>query len=344
MMTGSSGGTAAAAGQTGRSKAHGEEHMEDRKPEKKNIRLARKQEASEQKRATAFMSALKAVYSAASSRSVEPEDLERQRKGQELLGRLFAPMAGLSWEPVQIDGIPCAWTRPERGHDPHRMVLYCHGGGYTSGNLGYSRVLASKLAHAAGCDVLSFEYRLAPEHPYPAPLEDSLKVWDYLMRQGYGARDVAVAGDSAGGNLALELTMALRDAGRMLPGRLVLLSPWTDLTASGDSYQTCRDTDPILTWEYICAVREAYAPGRNWSDPGLSPIFGDLTGFPRTLIQAGTCEILYSDAARLRDKLIRQGVPCRFERWPGMWHVFQMYPVKKAGEAVDRIAAFLWEP
>ena len=100
------------------------------------------------------------------------EDLEKQRKGQELLGRLVAPMAGMSWEPFELDGMNCAWVRPHRGHDRRRAILYCHGGGYTSGNLGYSRILASKLANVTGWQVLSFEYRLAPEHPYPAAVED----------------------------------------------------------------------------------------------------------------------------------------------------------------------------
>ena len=104
-----------------------------------------------------------------------------------------------------------AWARPECGHDRHHVVLYCHGGGYTSGNLGYARVLASKLAKSTGYEVLSFEYRLAPEHPYPAALEDALAAWDYLMELGYGARDVVLAGDSAGGNLALVLTQALKE-------------------------------------------------------------------------------------------------------------------------------------
>ena len=200
-------------------------NKEHTKLKKLSIRTPEERQAAEQKRTTAVMGALKAVHSATSPDSMEPEDLERQRKGQELLGRLIAPMVGLSWEPFDLEGMPAAWVRPERGHDKHRVVLYCHGGGYTSGNLGYSRILASKLANVTGHEVLSFEYRLAPEHHFPAPLEDVTKAWDYLMHLGYGARDIVVAGDSAGGNLALVLTMLLRDAGRLLPRRLVLMSP-----------------------------------------------------------------------------------------------------------------------
>ena len=300
-------------------------------------------QAAEQKRTSAVMGALKAIHSATSPDSMDPEDLDRQRKGQELLGRLVAPMLGMSWEPFDLQGMPAAWVRPERGHDRRHVILYCHGGGYTSGNLGYARILAAKLAGVTGYEVLAFEYRLAPEHTYPAPLEDAMKAWDYLMHLGYGARDVVVAGDSAGGNLALVLTMLLREAGRLLPRRLVLLSPRTDMTASGKSYQERRDDDPMLTMDYIQAVRGVYAPGQDLSSPKLSPLFGDLRRFPPVLIQAGTNEILLSDSVRLRDRLVQAGTPCRLEVWPDMWHVFQMFPIKKAAQAMEHIGRFLLE-
>ncbi len=145
----------------------------DRTPEEK--------QAAEARRLKPITAALKALHSAVSPDSIEPEDLERQRRGQELLGQLVAPKLGMSWEPFDLDGMPAAWVRPERGHDRRHVILYCHGGGYTCGNLGYSRVLASKLAHVTGYEVLCFEYRLAPEHPYPAAPEDAIKAWDYLM-------------------------------------------------------------------------------------------------------------------------------------------------------------------
>ena len=300
-------------------------------------------QAAEQKRTSAVMGALKAIHSATSPDSMDPEDLDRQRKGQELLGRLVAPMLGMSWEPFDLQGMPAAWVRPERGHDRRHVILYCHGGGYTSGNLGYARILAAKLAGVTGYEVLAFEYRLAPEHTYPAPLEDAMKAWDHLMHLGYGARDVVVAGDSAGGNLALVLTMLLREAGRLLPRRLVLLSPWTDMTASGKSYQEHRDDDPMLTMDYIRAVRGVYAPRQDLSPPKLPPPVADLRRFPPVLIQAGTNEILLSDSVRLRDRLVQAGTPCRLEVWPDMWHVFQMFPIKKAAQAMEHIGRFLLE-
>lgn len=298
---------------------------------------------AEQRRLDPFLRALKAIHSAATPETMDPEDLDKQRKGQELLGRLVAPMAGMSWEPFQLGFMNAAWVRPSRGYDRRRCILYCHGGGYTSGTLGYSRILASKLAHVSGYPVLTFEYRLAPEHPYPAAVEDAAAAWDHLMYQGFGARDVVVAGDSAGGNLALVLTHQLRAAKRRLPRALILLSPWTDMTASGRSYETRRDADPMLTMDYIRAVRSAYAPCQELSSPLLSPLFGDFDRFPPTLIQVGENEILFSDSLRLRDRLVQSGVPCRMELWPDMWHVFQMFPTKKAAEAMESVGRFLLE-
>lgn len=154
-----------------------------------------------------MMRAIKAVHSISDHTSTTPEDLERQRAGQELFARLVTPSIGIRNDSLTVGNIPAEWVSLEHGHDRRHAVLYCHGGGYTCGQLGYARILASKLALATGFDVLSFEYRLAPEHPFPAAIEDALAVWDYLMYMGYGARDVIVAGDSAGGNLALELAL-----------------------------------------------------------------------------------------------------------------------------------------
>ncbi|NCB62310.1 MAG: alpha/beta hydrolase [Clostridia bacterium] len=314
---------------------------------KKFKKLARstpeQKQASEQKRTNSVMNALKAVHAATNPDSMDLEDLEKQRKGQELLGHLVAPMMGMSWELFDLDGMNAAWVRPERGHDKRHVILYCHGGGYTSGNLGYARVLAAKLANVTGYEVLAFEYRLAPEHQFPAPLEDAMKAWDYLMHLGYGAREVTVAGDSAGGNLALVLTMLLRDSGRLVPRRLVLFSPWTDMTASGKSYEERVDIDPMITMNYIRAIRNVYAPGHTLSSPLLSPLFGDFCGFPPVLIQVGSNEILYSDSIRLRDRLVQTGIPCRLEVWPDMWHVFQMFPMRKAAEAMENVGKFLLE-
>ena len=305
--------------------------------------IRRRTEDPESARMDPLMRALKAIHSAGSPDSMTPGDLERQRRSQEVLGRLAAPMAGMEYTEFALRNMACAWTRLRAPHGRRHAILYCHGGGYTSGNLGYARVLASKLAHVTGYDVLSFEYRLAPEHPYPAAVEDALQAWDHLMLLGYGAQDIILAGDSAGGNLALVLCLRLRGAGRRLPGGLVLFSPWTDMTMSGPSYGERAAIDPMLTANYIDAVRRAYAPGEDFSHPELSPLFGDLSGFPRALVQVGDHEILFSDAQRLAEALRRQNVPARLEVSEGMWHVFQMFPSKKAAAALLSVARFLLE-
>lgn len=293
-----------------------------------------------------MMKAIKAVHSAVRPDSNAPEDLARQRAGQELLGRLVSPAIGIRYEEFSIVGpagpIPSEWVMPDHGHDRRHVILYCHGGGYTCGQLGYARILAAKLANAYGGDVLSFEYRLAPEHPWPAAPDDALAVWDWLMYQGYGARDVIVAGDSAGGNLALELALRLKAQGRRGPRALVLMSPWTDMTASGRSYADNAEIDPLLTMDYVTGVRAAYAgPAANYADPALSPLFADLRGLPPTLIQVGTHEILRSDSEQLHKKLQHQGVYAVLEVYADCWHVFQQMPIKKAAQAMESAGRFL---
>lgn len=296
----------------------------------------------EERHLAPMMRALKAIHSVGTPDSMAPEDLAKQRAAQELLGRLAAPMIVLKkWEPFRLKGMAAAWVRPDWPHDKRRVILYCHGGGYTSGNLGYSRPLASKLTNVTGWETLCFEYRLAPENPFPAAVDDARRAWDYLMYLGYGARDVVVAGDSAGGNLALVLCHQLKKAGRQLPGHLVLMSPWTDMTASGPSYTQRAELDPMITFDYVRAVREVYAGGRDLSSPFLSPLFGDFSGFPPTLIQVGSNEILYSDSQQLRDRMVEANVHCRLEEWSDMWHVFQMFPVRKATQAMESIGSFL---
>ena len=185
---------------------------------KLNLPLKKKKNEAESPRLDPLMRALKALHSAGAPETMTEEELEHQRRSQEVLGRLTAPMAGMDYEEFSLGGMNAAWMRLKAPHGSRHAILYCHGGGYTSGNLGYARVLASKLAHVTGYDVLSFEYRLAPEHPYPAAVEDALRAWDHLMLLGYGARDIMLAGDSAGGNLALVLCHRLKAAGRRLPG------------------------------------------------------------------------------------------------------------------------------
>lgn len=316
-------------------------------PKKLSLRLKPRgkttgRESAEDRQLAPMMRALKAIHSVGTPDSMNPEDLAKQRAAQEVLGCLVAPMIVMKkWETFHLKEMACAWVKPDWPHDKRRVILYCHGGGYTSGNLGYSRPLASKLTNATGWETLCFEYRLAPEHPFPAAVDDARRAWDYLMYLGYGARDVVVAGDSAGGNLALVLCHQLKQAGRQLPGRLVLMSPWTDMTASGRSYTQRAAMDPTITLDYIHAVREVYAGGNELTSPLLSPLFGDFRGFPPTLVQVGSNEILYSDSLRLRERMQAAGVHCQLEVWEDMWHVFQMFPIRKAALAMEHIGQFL---
>ncbi|MGN0706624.1 MAG: alpha/beta hydrolase [Faecalibacterium sp.] len=290
-----------------------------------------------------MMRAIKAFHSAAADGSTDPESLARQRSSQNLFARLVTPTRGVRAEGLLLNNsLSAEWVGLEVGHDRHHVILYCHGGGYTCGTLEYARILASKLALHTGFDVLSFAYRLAPESSCPAQLEDSLTAWNYLMYQGYGARDVIVAGDSAGGNLALELTLKLKAQTRQLPRALVLMSPWTDMTMRGESYTECKELDPMLTEGYIQAVRTAYAGAQaDFADPVLSPLFADLSGLPPALIQVGTHEILRSDSTELAQALRRQGGYAELEVYEDCWHVFQQMPVRRAADAMEAVSRFV---
>ena len=306
-----------------------------------------------------LMKAVKSIHSVSSSGdSIDLEDIKKQRSSQDLFGSISTLSKDIVVQELSPRGIPAEWVFPEFKHDKDRVVFYCHGGGYTCGSLKYARVIASKLAVHTGIPVMSFEYSLAPEHPYPAALEDALVIWNYIMQLGFGAREVIVVGDSAGGNLALELILKLKSQKRILPKGLVLMSPWTDMTMSGETYETCKDIDPLLTKEYIHTCRYSFV-GLNekyneeetkikideadldYANPDFSPLFADLEGFPPTLIQVGSNEILKSDSIRLYEKLLSLGVQAVLEEYDDAWHVFQMMPLKKAVIAMDSIGKFV---
>ena len=273
---------------------------------------------------------------------VESDDLERVRASQENISALLKHRE-LNYEPFQVGEIPSEWVSVKRSHMRKFVIFYCHGGGYNTGSFHYARSITNKLSSTTSMDVLSFDYRLAPEHPYPSATEDAMAVWDYLMHLGYGARDVIVAGDSAGGNLALSLVLKLKEQKRILPRGLILFSPWTDLTGSGKSYETKVDVDPILNREYLDNAIAAYASGQDLKNPFISPLFGNFTGFPPTYIQVGSNELLLSDSLLLKKNLEKYHVPVRLEEYKGMWHVFQMSPLKTAHEAMERCAEFIYD-
>ncbi|MBO5167278.1 MAG: alpha/beta hydrolase [Lachnospiraceae bacterium] len=276
---------------------------------------------------------------------VENTDIEKHRQSQDYFGALLGNNKEITYTELDMDGVHGEWICVNRAHMKKYIILYCHGGGYSTGSCLYGRTLTSKLAAMTSMDVLGFDYRLAPENPYPAALEDAMKVWNYLMLLGYGARDVILAGDSAGGNLALALTLKLKDEGRLLPRGLVLMSPWTDLTSSGESHCTREDIDPILHKEYLDRMITAYTSGKevDLKHPYISPLYGDFTGFPPVYIQVGDNEILLSDSLELHKKMVEANVSVKLDCFEGMWHVFQMSPFKTAAEAMDKNAEFIYD-
>lgn len=285
-----------------------------------------------------LMKAVKAVHN-----MIERDDLEKYRHSQENLGKLFGTEKQVLYQSLTIGGIPAEWVSVNRRHMKKHIILYCHGGGYFTGSLQYARTLTTKLAMSTSMDVLSFNYRLAPEHPWPAAPDDAETVWDYLMYQGYGSRDIIVAGDSAGGNLALALTLKLKEKERLLPRALVLMSPWTDMTLSGKSHQSKASVDPVLNQAYLEKAISYYAGGQDLTNPLISPLYGDFTGFPPVCIQCGRNEILLDDSVSLYKRLCAADVLCRLDTYRGMWHVFQMSPFKNAYDAMDQIAEYVFD-
>ena len=274
---------------------------------------------------------------------VENTDIEKHRLSQDHFGALLGSNKDVLIQDVDIDGIHGEWICVNRAHMKKYVILYCHGGGYSTGSSIYARTLTTKLAMSTSMDVLSFDYRLAPEHPYPAATEDAMMVWDDLMLLGYGARDVILAGDSAGGNLALSLVLKLKQQRRLLPRGIILMSPWTDLTASGRSHKSRAEIDPVLDADYLREMIDNYAKGRELTDPLVSPLFGDFEGFPPVYIQVGDNEILLNDATMLHKAMLKAHVSAKIDIFKGMWHVFQMSPFKTAYEAMDKNAEFIYD-
>lgn len=220
-------------------------------------------------------------------------------------------------------------------------VMYLHGGGYVLGSPGTHAGLVSHLARAAGCECFVVDYRLAPEHPAPAALDDAVEAWAALTRSHPA---VALAGDSAGGGLALATAIAARDRGLPAPRALALISPWVDLTLSGLSMTTHATRDPMLSRAWLAYAARQYA-GSELADARVSPLFAELGGLPQTRIDTGSEEVLLSDAARLETRLREAGVPVQKQVWDGLWHDFQLHAglLPEADRCILGLGAFLGE-
>jgi monoterpene epsilon-lactone hydrolase len=259
----------------------------------------------------------------------------------ELMARV--PVApDVQQNPVEIGGVAGVEVTIE-GNEAENVILYFHGGVYVIGYAAATVPLVGDLVRRTGTKAITLEYRLAPEHPYPAAVDDARAAYVGLLAQGIAPGQIALAGESAGGGLAVALLLALREAGVPLPSCGYLMSPYADLTLSGETLAAKRSVDPLLTPEGLRARVPDYVAGADASDPYISPIFGDLRGLPPLLIQVGSHEVLLSDALRLAGRAAISDVPVALEVTPGVPHVFQAYAalLDEAGAALDRASDFV---
>lgn len=245
-------------------------------------------------------------------------------------------------QPVSAGGVDGEWLVPSDA-PRDKAILYFHGGGFRIGSVASHRDLAARIADASGCRVLSINYRLAPEHRFPAALDDVLAAYHYLRGQGLRPADIAFAGDSAGGNLVLATMLAARDRRLPLPAAGALMSPWTDLTASGASYESRAEADPIHQRAMILALARNYL-GKDGDprNPLASPLHADLACLPPLLVQVGDRETVRDDSVDLAARARAAGCEVELQVWDGMIHVFQMFPeIPQAREAIGSLAVFL---
>jgi monoterpene epsilon-lactone hydrolase len=243
---------------------------------------------------------------------------------------------------VNAGGVPAHWLDAP-GVDTDRVLLFLHGGGYELGSLRSDGELAARLGRASGMRVLFPEYRLAPEHPFPAAIDDVLAAWRWLRTdQNLSAGSLAVAGDSAGGGLTVALLVATRDTAEALPAAAVLMSPTVDLTSSGASMTERVDQDPISTPALLASFASDYLAGADPKTPLASPLFASLAGLPPLLVQVGTADLLLSDSERLAAAATAAGVDVTLEVGEGLPHVYQLLRgTPEAAEATERIGKFL---
>jgi len=274
-----------------------------------------------------------------------PVGWQQRRQRIEEVGSAWPAADDIDREQIDIAGMPGEWSIAP-GSDASRALLYFHGGGYCSGSILSHRRLVTEAGRAAKARTLAVEYRLAPENPFPAALDDALSAWSFLRKSGIAAEHIAVGGDSAGGGLTVALINRLRDAGERGPGCAWLISPWTDLTLSGATLVTKDAVDPIIHRGYLAELVEAYLPPvMDRGDPRVSPLYADLNGLPPTLIQIGACETLLDDSTRFAAAAGAANVAVTLEIWPDMIHAFPMWnahlepgrrALSQAGEFIRR--------
>ncbi|HUI27356.1 MAG TPA: alpha/beta hydrolase [Candidatus Kryptonia bacterium] len=268
--------------------------------------------------------------------------IDAMRAGMEAMAGAMPLAADIDREDVDAGGVPAAWiSAPSAQRD--RTILYLHGGGYVIGSINTHKELASRLSRAAAARVLVIDYRLAPEHPHPAAVDDAVAAYRWLLANGANPARLVVAGDSAGGGLTVATLVALREAGLPSPAAGVCLSPWVDLEGLGDSMTTKSAADPMVQRDGLIKMAAAYLAGKDPRTPLAAPLYANLGGLPPLLIQVGTAETLLDDATRLAERARKAGVTVTLEPWEDMIHVWQAFaPLLPEGQqAIERIGEFV---
>jgi monoterpene epsilon-lactone hydrolase len=265
-----------------------------------------------------------------------------RRQGFDMLAAKLPVAPDVTCEKVDVAGVPAEWVVAP-GAAASRVLLYLHGGGYVMGSLNTHRDLAGRLSRAAAARVLVINYRLAPEHPYPAALADATAAYRWLLRHGATPARTVIAGDSAGGGLTVATLVTLRDAGDPLPAAGVCLSPWVDLEGIGASMLTKAGVDPIVQKPGLLWFANLYLGGADPRTPLAAPLYADLQGLPPLLIHVGTAETLLDDATRLAERAKAAGVNVTLEAWEDMIHVWHLFAamLPEGQQAIDRIGEYI---
>jgi acetyl esterase/lipase len=247
-------------------------------------------------------------------------------------------------EPVNFNNINAEWSIPIKT-ETKGVILYVHGGGYVAGSVQTHRAFVAQVAKKAKTKLLSVDYRLAPEHPFPAAIEDGINAYKWLLEQGYNSSQIVLMGDSAGGGLAIGLALKIRDLVLPLPIAVVALSPWVDLLCEGETMLTNQKTDNMANKKGAHFFAISYAKESEYKNPYASPLYANLKGFPKILIQVSNTEILYNDATRFNEKALSEGVDITLDVWNKMPHVWQMFSpiLPEARLAIRDIGTFIQE-
>ncbi|MEM7342727.1 MAG: alpha/beta hydrolase [Chloroflexota bacterium] len=273
----------------------------------------------------------------------EDVPLPKKRQEWEEAARKIPLPADINVETTLMGQVPCLWIQTETSLDDY-VIIYIHGGGLVEGSAITTREFGARLTKIVQIPVLVVDYRLAPEHPYPAALQDVKAVYRALLNQGYNSKQIIFGGDSSGGGLALAALIALRDDGESQPACMFLISPVVDLTFSGESMVTRADLDPFTSYEVLIHCANLYAQGADLQSPLISPLYADLSNLPLMLIQVGDHEILLSDSVRLADKINQGETVATLKVWDAMWHVWHYYAeLPEADQAIEEIRDYLYQ-